>query len=139
MTTAPTDNPLVKLCHKMVAQARRQGIMIQQPCEVCGLSGAVAHHDDYSKPLDVKWLCVSHHLQLHAELRRNADSPVHRYARHDPRLTQWDDWVRAGDRYIITQIRSLVERLGIERAADTFSVPGPLLERWWTEIVASDD
>lgn len=40
----------------------------KQPCEVCGSSvKPEAHHDDYSKPLDVRWLCFDHHRQWHTE------------------------------------------------------------------------
>lgn len=34
-------------------------------CSVCGKSNAEAHHDDYSKPYEIVWLCVKHHSQLH--------------------------------------------------------------------------
>jgi formylmethanofuran dehydrogenase subunit E len=34
-------------------------------CEVCGDKKAEAHHDDYSKPLDVRWLCTTHHAEWH--------------------------------------------------------------------------
>jgi len=37
----------------------------RQPCEVCGDLNVHAHHDDYSKPLDVRWLCRSHHGAVH--------------------------------------------------------------------------
>jgi len=37
----------------------------RQPCEVCGAQKAQAHHDDYSKPLDVRWLCTTHHAEWH--------------------------------------------------------------------------
>ena len=41
----------------------------KKPCEKCGTSKYVhAHHDDYSKPLDVLWLCPLHHKQRHKEL-----------------------------------------------------------------------
>lgn len=43
----------------------RRGKINREPCEVCG-SKAEAHHDDYSKPLQVKWLCRKHHMKLHA-------------------------------------------------------------------------
>ena len=39
--------------------------MTRQPCEVCGNAKAQAHHDDYGKPLDVRWLCTTHHAEWH--------------------------------------------------------------------------
>jgi hypothetical protein len=42
----------------------RRGKVKRQPCEVCGRK-AEAHHTDYSKPLEVRWLCTRHHRELH--------------------------------------------------------------------------
>src|SRR4051812_42781748 len=36
-------------------QAIRSGKLIRQPCEECGDANSEAHHEDYSKPFDVKW------------------------------------------------------------------------------------
>lgn len=33
----------------------------KEPCEVCGEEKVEAHHDDYSKSLEVRWLCPLHH------------------------------------------------------------------------------
>jgi hypothetical protein len=41
------------------------GTVKPQPCWVCGAK-AVAHHPDYSQPLEVVWLCQAHHRQAHA-------------------------------------------------------------------------
>ena len=41
------------------------GRLVPLPCEVCGEAKAQAHHDEYSKPLDVRWLCVEHHRAHH--------------------------------------------------------------------------
>jgi|GEM_PF-990020 len=42
------------------------GKLIKEPCEVCGTEKDVeAHHDDYNKPLDVRWLCRKHHREHH--------------------------------------------------------------------------
>lgn len=44
----------------------------RQPCGICGDERAQAHHHDYSKPLDVTWLCAYHHAQEHKHDRRTA-------------------------------------------------------------------
>jgi predicted DNA-binding protein YlxM (UPF0122 family) len=59
--------------HNIVEKAVLRGVLIPQPCEVCGANGLMsdgrrevqAHHDDYSKPLDVRWLCQKHHHEWH--------------------------------------------------------------------------
>jgi len=62
--------------HAKVGYATRAGHLTPKPCEVCGTIDDVhAHHDDYSKPLDVRWLCRSHHLRLHAR-QRIADAKI---------------------------------------------------------------
>jgi ribosomal protein S27AE len=49
-----------------VKRAKKSGKLIPQPCIVCGESKVHAHHDDYSKPLDVKWMCIKcHHKEHH--------------------------------------------------------------------------
>jgi hypothetical protein len=37
----------------------------QHSCEECGAPKADAHHDDYSRPLDVRWLCETCHGAEH--------------------------------------------------------------------------
>ncbi|CAM0009381.1 endonuclease [Vibrio phage K367 g1] len=51
----------------MVNNHKRAGNLHQEPCEICGSSKSVAHHDDYDKPLNVRWLCQAHHKQWHAK------------------------------------------------------------------------
>jgi hypothetical protein len=48
-----------------VAYALRSGRLHRQPCEVCSSERVQAHHDDYSKPLEVRWLCRPHHQKHH--------------------------------------------------------------------------
>ena len=45
-----------------------KGLIQPMPCLCCG-EKAEAHHPDYSRPLDVVWLCPSHHKQAHAVSR----------------------------------------------------------------------
>lgn len=40
--------------------AMQCGNLERQSCEVCG-GLAEMHHEDYSKPLEVRWLCKDHH------------------------------------------------------------------------------
>lgn len=58
------SNPVKRAAHVACGNAIRDGKLFRQPCEVCGAK-AQAHHDDYSKPLDVRWLCSTHHAEWH--------------------------------------------------------------------------
>ncbi|CAL9963055.1 endonuclease [Vibrio phage D85] len=60
-------NPIKRNAHVLVGNAIRDGHLIKKPCEVCGSDVVNAHHCDYSKPLDVTWLCDKHHHEWHAE------------------------------------------------------------------------
>jgi hypothetical protein len=39
--------------------------LTQEPCEVCGVDQTQAHHVDYDRPLDIRWLCPAHHAAEH--------------------------------------------------------------------------
>lgn len=64
-----------RIAHGAVRNAIRRGELKRGPCEICGAvhgeGGALidGHHDDYSKPLAVTWLCRSHHKQIHSLIR----------------------------------------------------------------------
>ena len=47
--------------HAKVHYAVSTGKLTRLPCEVCGEEKTEGHHDDYSKPLEVRWLCRKHH------------------------------------------------------------------------------
>lgn len=63
-----TQNPEKYFAHYAVSNAVRDGRLKKKPCDVCGNPKAQAHHDDYSKPLDVVWLCRIHHLDRHGKV-----------------------------------------------------------------------
>lgn len=58
---------------KAVYSAIRGGRLVAQPCEQCSANGVMkdgrsevqAHHDDYNKPLEVRWLCQACHHEWH--------------------------------------------------------------------------
>ena len=53
--------------HGIVRRAIRAGNLHPEPCQECGAKETHAHHDDYGKPLNVRWLCPAHHKQWHKE------------------------------------------------------------------------
>ena len=72
--------------HLIVTKAITRGRLVPKPCEDCGASGTDAdgrnlvdaHHDDYNKPLDVRWLCGTCHKKWHEKnepIRRTIELP----------------------------------------------------------------
>ena len=55
--------------HTMLNNSIRKGDLIKpKSCEECLLiTNVVGHHDDYNKPLTVRWLCHSCHARWHQE------------------------------------------------------------------------
>jgi len=60
------DNREKFLAHSMVQNHVRRGTLEKLPCEICGSTYRThGHHEDYSKPLEVIWLCDEHHKEEH--------------------------------------------------------------------------
>lgn len=58
--------PEKKKARNAVNNAIADRRLIRQPCQFPGCRfKAEGHHEDYSKPLEVEWLCRKHHWQLH--------------------------------------------------------------------------
>lgn len=57
---SPAKNASLKVC-----RAVKVGRLVKEMCEVCGSGDSRAHHNDYSKPPEVRWLCPLHHKEVH--------------------------------------------------------------------------
>lgn len=73
------SSPIKGQAHNRASRAERKGL-IERPdsCEQCGSSRFKlhAHHDDYLKQLNVRWLCPGCHHQWHAR-HGEADNANH--------------------------------------------------------------
>lgn len=59
-------NPSKARAHRVVSKAVSSGRLQKTPCVVCGDERRVeAHHPDYTRPLDVIFLCSVHHHAVH--------------------------------------------------------------------------
>ena len=68
------ENPEKRAAHVLLGSYVSTG-RIDKPdvCSVCGAGGRIdGHHHDYSKPLDVQWLCRGCHVQLHRSIETSA-------------------------------------------------------------------
>lgn len=70
--------PIIASPHLAVHKAVRDGLIARKPCEVCGNKRVVAHHDDYTKPLELRWLCHSHHALEHVRMKQNGITAIGR-------------------------------------------------------------
>lgn len=64
-------NPHKKKAQGILNRELRSGkITKPESCSICGITGKIhAHHDDYTKALDVMWLCPACHSRVHREKR----------------------------------------------------------------------
>ncbi len=59
------ENPTIIYARNKAYRAQVSGLIEKHPCVVCGDTKVEKHHPDYSRPLDVIWLCPKHHRRLH--------------------------------------------------------------------------
>jgi hypothetical protein len=58
-----------------VYRAKRRGDLVPEPCLFCdSTENIIAHHHDYTLPLEVTWLCRRHHGRVHHEINRAAEA-----------------------------------------------------------------
>lgn len=56
-----------QLARMKVYHALKNGKLNRKSCEQCDNKNVQAHHDDYNKPLEVRWLCRLHHNEVHGK------------------------------------------------------------------------
>lgn len=67
-------NPTKYNANKLIEAALRAGKLVKpHECSVCGCKNTdhriEAHHEDYTKPLDIVWVCTPCHRKMDAERR----------------------------------------------------------------------
>lgn len=63
-------------CRYTLKSAIRSGKIQRKECAVCGAQGE-AHHDDYTKPFEVNWLCRKHHMGIKHKKEQIVPEPRH--------------------------------------------------------------
>ena len=62
-------NPEKAKARNAVGNAVKTGKLARLPCEVCGSAKSQAHHHDYSRPFDVRWMCFAcHRTHAHGQV-----------------------------------------------------------------------
>lgn len=66
-TLRPETDPVKRSARVVLGNALRDGRIKRAPeCEICSVSGDLhGHHEDYSKPLEVLWVCSGCHAFIH--------------------------------------------------------------------------
>ena len=77
---ARKKNPIRFRCGEILHYAVRTGKIVRpDDCSACGSTAFIeGHHEDYSKPLEVEWLCKKCHAIADKKRRRNEERQVTR-------------------------------------------------------------
>jgi hypothetical protein len=70
--TVTHDQHAKELARSKAGVKYRRGNIKKSPCRDCGSEMSQMHHEDYSKPYDVVWMCRGCHLKVHAVEHRQA-------------------------------------------------------------------
>lgn len=73
-------NPEKYKAQQILNQSIYKGKIKRENCIICNSENAQAHHEDYTKPHDVIWICSIHHKQVHMsnlkEVLKNKDEKI---------------------------------------------------------------
>lgn len=61
-------DPLISIRRKVRRKTNdliKEGKLKKRPCLVCGKKDVLPHHEDYSNPFKIIWLCEQHHKDYH--------------------------------------------------------------------------
>lgn len=59
------EERLRDICRSYANVYKKRGKLVKKPCLECGSKKSQMHHEDYSRPLDVMWLCRPCHMKRH--------------------------------------------------------------------------
>jgi len=59
------NNPEKIRAQNLLEYAVKKGRVKKERCKMCNAVNTEGHHDDYSKPYEVDWLCRQHHKERH--------------------------------------------------------------------------
>ena len=69
------ENVFKAVARCATTRAIKKGLLTKMPCEVCGSEKRIqAHHTDYSKPLEIVWLCSICHKKEHSKKEKTYGS-----------------------------------------------------------------
>lgn len=109
--------------------AVRTGKIERGTCEICGTSERVhGHHHDYSKPYDVRWLCLACHKKSHPV--DDEDKKIKFSEAKRPACSGEDNNFASLDNDSILQIRQLLDiGLSQQKIAKAFGVAQSTISR----------
>ena len=68
-----TKNFTMATAHRLLEEELRKGNIKPEECYFCGSTKFIdGHHYDYSKPLEVVWMCKKCHKRFHLLLKKHS-------------------------------------------------------------------